>query len=281
VRKNTTRPFKTPPSACGGHGRSVGRRRITTVEDVAHFVPGLSPCARPDRVNTEYEARGLASNGGAHRRWGSISTKYRCRHRRLAQVGKVVIDPDLYDVNRIEVFTRPQGTLYGSGSMAAHQDRDNQPSSIPGKAPSKEAVGHRRRQWQRRRPASSKYSDRRDPRAARRRNVHPIAAAGSTECAEIRFPRTPASAAAMCSRRGASRHTQCQHGRSVWRAASLLFQPSSDVSVVATALYQRMVMGGYDDFDSPPAPLISRITRHSTSPNRSPTPCISTASRQR
>jgi hypothetical protein len=34
--------------------------------------------------------------------------------------------------------------------------------------------------------------------------------------------------------------------------ASLLFQPNDDVSVTATALYQRMVLGGYDDFDSPP-----------------------------
>ena len=32
-------------------------------------------------------------------------------------MGHVVIDPDLYDLNRIEILRGPQGTLFGSGSM--------------------------------------------------------------------------------------------------------------------------------------------------------------------
>ena len=35
----------------------------------------------------------------------------------MAQNGKVVVDPSLFDLNRIEILRGPQGTLYGSGSM--------------------------------------------------------------------------------------------------------------------------------------------------------------------
>ena len=66
---------------------------------------------------TEYDARGLASNGGAAPTVGFYLDEIPLSPPALSQSGKVVIDPGLYDVDRVEVLRGPQGTLYGSGSM--------------------------------------------------------------------------------------------------------------------------------------------------------------------
>ena len=76
-----------------------------------------SRCARRDPGLTEYEARGLASNGGAAPTVGFYLDEIPLSPPALSQSGKVVIDPNLYDVDRVEVLRGPQGTLYGSGSM--------------------------------------------------------------------------------------------------------------------------------------------------------------------
>ncbi len=66
---------------------------------------------------TEYEARGLASNGGAAPTVGFYLDEIPLSPPAVSQSGKVVIDPNLYDIERVEVLRGPQGTLYGSGSM--------------------------------------------------------------------------------------------------------------------------------------------------------------------
>ena len=78
--------------------------------------PGC-PCAIAGPGLTEYEARGLASNGGAAPTVGFYLDEIPLSPPAVSQSGKVVIDPDLYDIERVEVLRGPQGTLYGSGSM--------------------------------------------------------------------------------------------------------------------------------------------------------------------
>ena len=89
---------------------------ISTVQEIAKQVPGLSMRFASPGL-TEYEARGLASNGGAAPTVGFYLDEIPLSPPAVSQSGKVVIDPDLYDVQRVEVLRGPQGTLYGSGSM--------------------------------------------------------------------------------------------------------------------------------------------------------------------
>ncbi len=89
---------------------------LTRIQDMVHEVPGLSMRVAGPGL-TEYEARGLASNGGAAPTVGFYLDEIPLSPPAVSQSGKVVIDPNLYDVERVEILRGPQGTLYGSGSM--------------------------------------------------------------------------------------------------------------------------------------------------------------------
>src|ERR1700722_19527206 len=106
----------TPISISALGSAQLEEQGIVNVEDVARDVPGLSMRSAGPGL-TEYEARGLASNGGAAPTVGFYLDEIPLSPPALSQSGKVVIDPGLYDVDRVEVLRGPQGTLYGSGSM--------------------------------------------------------------------------------------------------------------------------------------------------------------------
>ena len=89
---------------------------ITSVEDIAAKVPGISiRTAGPGQ--TEYEMRGLSAGGGTAATVGFYLDETPLSANAVALNGRTVIDPDLFDLNHIEVLRGPQGTLYGSGSM--------------------------------------------------------------------------------------------------------------------------------------------------------------------
>ena len=116
AEKFTSTIQNTPISISALSGEQLAAAGLTRIEDIAHEIPGLSMRSAGPGL-TEYEARGLASNGGAAPTVGFYLDEIPLSPPALSQSGKVVIDPDLYDIQRVEVLRGPQGTLYGSGSM--------------------------------------------------------------------------------------------------------------------------------------------------------------------
>jgi len=107
---------KTPVSITAITGSDLQAQGISNLVEVAQQVPGVSfKTSGPGQ--TEFEMRGLTSTGGESPTVGFYLDEAALTPPAMAQNGKVVIDPNLFDLNRIEVLRGPQGTLYGAGSM--------------------------------------------------------------------------------------------------------------------------------------------------------------------
>jgi iron complex outermembrane recepter protein len=116
AEKRTSTVQDTPISMTAMTGDLMQQEGISSLTGVIAAVPGISVrTAGPGQ--TELEMRGMSSSGGAAPTVGFYLDDYPLTPPAAALNGKVVVDPDLYDLNRVEVLRGPQGTLYGSGSM--------------------------------------------------------------------------------------------------------------------------------------------------------------------
>ncbi len=107
---------KTPISMTAISGADLQAQGLSDMTSVAQQVPGISfKTSGPGQ--TEFEMRGLTSTGGESPTVGFYLDDAVLTPAAMAQNGKTVIDPSLFDLNRVEVLRGPQGTLYGAGSM--------------------------------------------------------------------------------------------------------------------------------------------------------------------
>ena len=107
---------KTPISMTAITGSELQAQGVSDLLKMIQEVPGVSVrSAGPGQ--TEFEMRGISSSGGNSPTVGFYIDETPISPPSHGQNGKVEIDPDLYDLSRVEVLRGPQGTLYGSGSV--------------------------------------------------------------------------------------------------------------------------------------------------------------------
>jgi outer membrane receptor protein involved in Fe transport len=255
---------KTPISMTAFSGEALQAQGVTSMLEVAQETPGVSfRTSGPGQ--TEFEVRGLGSSGGATATVGFYLDEMPLSAPAIGDIGKVVIDPDLYDLNRVEVLRGPQGTLYGSGSMGGtikmitnSAKLDTYEVAADADASSTDGGGFNRSgdallniplvsgTAALRVVVTSKFTDGWLDRIV----VNPFPFPSNDGCAPTAF--------AGCARGNllASPATQIiprvnsSHLNSI--RLNLLVQPNDRLKITTAAMYQGLFAAGYSNFDSPP-----------------------------
>jgi outer membrane receptor protein involved in Fe transport len=116
AQKHASTVQKTPVSITAVSGDDLQDRGVPSLAALAQGTPGVS-LKSEGPSQTEIEMRGMTSSGGNSATVGFYIDDLPLSGPASAQNGHVIIDPDLYDLNRVEMLRGPQGTLFGSGSM--------------------------------------------------------------------------------------------------------------------------------------------------------------------
>ena len=261
AQRFTSTVQNTPISLSAVTGEQLDAAGITSIEELTHDIPGLSMrSAGPGQ--TEYEARGLASSGGSSPTVGFYLDDVPLTPPATSQTGKVVIDPNLYDIDRIELLRGPQGTLYGSGSMGGTvrvitntAKLDTFEGSVQGSlSDTQGGSGNGSGSLMLNVPIG-------DTLAVRFVATDRYRSGWIDRVVLNPFPEDVPASSLPSYGRGNVLTAPVQTVVHDVNSESLdgirgtiLFKPNEDFSIVTRVLYQHMYMGGYDEFDNPPGP---------------------------
>jgi len=245
-------------------GTELAARGLTSIVAVAEETPGISfRSAGPGQ--TEFEMRGVSSTGGSVGTVGFYLDETPMTPPSFGAIGKVVINPDLFDLRSVEVLRGPQGTLYGAGSMGGTiRVLTNSPAlnrwDVSAEAVLSDTAGTDGQGFNRganlmlnvpirddsmalRLTASSHYRDGWLDRIV----VSPFP-----------FPASPCDGFSGCERGDvASGAFSNLYRRTNWARTdtirpTLLIEPNEQLKITLSMFYQRTRMGGYDTVDVPP-----------------------------
>jgi len=254
----------TPISITAISGADLQARGITDLVTVAEQTPGMSfRTAGPGQ--TEFEMRGISSTGGSVGTVGFYVDETPITPPSFGAVGKVVIDPSLFDLKSVEILRGPQGTLYGAGSMGGTiKVVTNQPDSSQFDA-SAQLTGsgtdgggfNRSGNLMLNLPivkdvaalrlvASSDYRDGWIDRIV----VNPFPYPSNVGCPPSFFVGCVRGNVAAGPITRVIPKVNWDRVNSV--RPTLLVAPSDDLNITISALYQQMNLGGYDNIDVPP-----------------------------
>src|ERR1700685_4629736 len=255
----------TPISMTALSGDLMQQVGITDLQGIIQAVPGISMrTAGPGQ--TELEMRGLSSSGGSSPTVGFYLYDYPLTPPAAALNGKVVIDPDLFDLNRVEVLRGPQGTLYGSGSMGGTIKLVTNPAKLNELEGAVEAIGSGTTGGGFNRGGNLMLNA---PLIADRLAMRVVVPRNDTRGwinrvvlgQNFPVPTNPGPCGPGwpgCTRGDVTAVTpeavvprinweRLQGGR-----VEFLAQPADGLKIDATAMYQKISMGGYDEYDLPP-----------------------------
>lgn len=246
----------------GGVLDEVGAGTTSTL-GIAQLVPGISTrSSGPGQ--TEFEMRGLSSAGGSAPTVGFYLDEAPLTGTAGTLIGKVVIDPSLFDLNRIEVLRGPQGTLYGAGSMGGTirmitnaPDTKEWDSTVEGTAA---RIGDSTN-WQTNAMLNMPLIQ--DTLALRLVATDSYTAGWISRIVVNPFPVGQGGSCgyAICTRGNVlAAPVEAIYPNSNWERnqnfrGSLLFTPTDTTAIRFTALYENIDTGGYSQVDSPPGTL--------------------------